>query len=64
MRRDGDDTYWMSNTNQKDEFIGVKFSAAVDVKMVKLKVSFFSKEIDDHCGRFTNIAVSQHPILR
>lgn len=36
--KDGDDTYWMSNTKNKDEFIGIQFENPVDVKKVKLKV--------------------------
>lgn len=34
----GDDTYWMSNTKQKDEFLGIKFATPVDVKKITAKV--------------------------
>lgn len=35
----GDDTFWMSNTNQKDEWIGVQFENPTDVLEVKMKVT-------------------------
>jgi hypothetical protein len=36
--KDGDDTYWMTNTKIKDEFIGVQFENPTDVKKIKMKV--------------------------
>lgn len=36
--KDGDDTYWMSNTKIKDEFIGVQFENPTDVRKIKMKV--------------------------